>query len=85
MIDEFRQRFGKLALPVWLICGLAAFGVFTAGAMRFTPELTRATTDWIVWFLDSFLLLLCLSGGPIAMIAALLLVSMVTFFTRLLG
>ena len=64
MIDEFRQRFGKFAIPVWLICGLAAFGIFMAGAMRFTPELARSPTDWIVWLLDALLFLTCLFGGP---------------------
>jgi hypothetical protein len=84
MIDEFRQRFGKFAIPVWIICGVAAFGVFTAGATRFAPELARSPTDWIVWLLDALLFLTCLFGGPLALVTALFLFCMVAIFKRLI-
>jgi hypothetical protein len=75
---------GKWALPVWFICGLVAFGVFVAGGKHFTPDLAQRPTDWVMWVLDASLFLLCVLGGPLATIAALLLVFMVAFFTRLI-
>jgi hypothetical protein len=83
MIEAFRRRLGRWALPVWFICGLAAFGVFVAAAECFTPELVQAPTDRLVWTLDAFLFLLCLLGGPLAMAGALLLFFVVGVVTRL--
>jgi hypothetical protein len=84
MIDEFKKRLGKWALPLWFICGLAAFGVFVATAKFFMPEMVEVPADRTMWLLDSLLFLLCVLGGPMAMIPALLLFGLVALFTRLL-
>lgn len=73
MIDEFRKRLGKWTAPFWLLCGLVAFGIFVAAGKRFTPEVVQVPTDWVTWALDAALLLLCVLGGPLAMVGALLL------------
>jgi hypothetical protein len=85
MIEEFKKQLGKWVLPVWFICGLAAFGVFAATAKFFMPEMVEVPADWVMWLLDSLLLLLCVLGGPLAMMAALLLFGLVALFTRLIG
>jgi hypothetical protein len=85
MIEEFKKRLGKWALPAWFLCGLAAFGVFVATAKFFMPEMVEVPTDWVMWLLDSLLFLLCVLGGPLAMMAALLLFVLVALFTLLIG
>lgn len=84
MINEIKKRLGW-ALLVWTLCGLGAFGIFTAGAIRFTPELAHVPADWVMWTLDAALLVLCMLGGPLAVLGALLLFLMVGFFTWLIG
>jgi hypothetical protein len=83
MIDEFKKRLGNGVIPVWFLCGLGAFGIFVAAAKWLMPEMIEVPTDWTMWLLDALLFLLCVAGGPLAMLGALLLLLMVGLLTRL--
>ena len=85
MIQEFKKRLGKWLVPAWILCGLAAFGIFAIGALWFTPEMIQAPADVVMWGLDAALLLLCVAGGPMALLAAWLLFALIGVLTRLVG
>ena len=59
--------------------------VSIAAAKAFTLKVVAAPTDWIMWNLDSALLLLCLLGGPLSLHAAVMLFCVVGVLTRLIG